>query len=318
MNTAKSKPEGPKTGLRLFFDRMFYKEVTIDLSEKQDGSEKRTIRKPRLTKTLLIVFAVLLVLGLSFIPFNYSKPVRWLWGEFFDSFVALFRPNPLRTETPAGWWAFSWNSFALGIHITMVNAEPFFQIIEICFLGTVLGAILAIPVYYLCANNVTRNPFLRLPVKIFNDFLRCIPMFILCILFSLMLGTGTVVPSILAIGLFSLGIIYQMMYEYIETLDMRPFESMRACGAGALQSVRLGLHPEVKPMFFAYTIYTFEINIRASVILSYVGLTSTYMNALQSFIESGWYDYVGAMLLPLFVVVALLQLISNSMVRRLR
>jgi phosphonate transport system permease protein len=33
----------------------------------------------------------------------------------------------------------------------------------------------------------------------------------------------------------------------------------------------LGLHPEIKPMFLANFLYTFEINIRASIILGYVG-----------------------------------------------
>ncbi len=109
-----------------------------------------------------------------------------------------------------------------------------------------------------------------------------------------------------------------MRYEYLETLNRRPFESIRSCGGTNLQSVFLGLHPEVKPMFFAYSIYTLEINIRASVVLGYVGISSTYRNALEIFIENAWYDYVGARILPLFFVVAVLQIVSNTLVRKLR
>ena len=77
---------------------------------------------------------------------------------------------------------------------------------------------------------------------------------------------------------------YQMMYEYIETLEMSPFEGIRSCGGTNLQCVNVGLHPEVKPMFFAYFIYSLEINIRASVILSYVGFGG-YVKTLQNNID---------------------------------
>ena len=301
-----------------WLDHCFYKEVKVDLSEKQDGSLVKTIRKPRLTKMILITLAVLIVLGVSFIPFNYTTSVRFTWASFWENFVSLFTPSEFRTKDSSGWWKFGWESFTVGIKTTTMTAQPFIQIFEICFLGTLLGALLSIPVYYLCANNVNPNPYTRNIIKIFNDFLRCIPMFILCVIFSLIFGSGTIFPAVLAIALFSLGIMYQMMYEYIETLNMQPFESIRSTGANNLQSVNVALHPEIKPMFFAYFIYTLEINIRASVVLSYVGLSSTYMNALQYYIDSHWYDYVGTMLIPLFIIVASLQIISNTLVRKLR
>lgn len=299
-------------------DACFYKNVSVDLSEEQDGSNVKVIRKPRITKTILILLAVALVVGLSFIPFNYQNRLKINWVAFGENFRDMFTPNQYRTENWSGWWKFAWESFAKGIHTPLINSSPFLQIFSLNFVATSLGAILAIPVYYLCANNVNHNPFVRVPVKIFYDFLRCIPMFIICVIFGLVMGSGNTLPSVLAVAVFTLGIMYQMMYEYLETLNMRPFESMRACGANNLQSVSLGLHPEVKPMFFAYSIYALEINIRASVVLSYVGITSTYLNSLQIFIENGWYDYVGAMLVPLFIVVASLQLISNTLVRKLR
>lgn len=299
-------------------ERLFYKHVDIDLSEAQDGSNVKTIRKPRKTKVILILVAILVVLGVSFIPFNYDNDVHIKWNYFFRCFKEMFTPNELRTKTAAGWWSFSWNSFAVGINSTLVNSTSFLQIFEICFIGTFLGGILSIPVYYACAHNVNKNPYFRIPFKLFNNFLRCVPMFIFCIMFGMLMGSGNILPAILAIGVFSLGIMYQMMYEYLETLNMRPFESMRSGGASNLQSVWLGLHPEVKPMFFAYWLYTLEINIRASVILSYVGITSTFINSLQTYIQYGWYDYVGAMVVPLFLVVATLQIVSNVLVRKLR
>lgn len=300
-----------------WWDSCFYKNVEVDLSDAQDGSDMHTIRKPRKTKAILITLIFLTVVGVSFIPFKFGK-VTWMWDVFGQSFVALFTPVASRTGDSAGWWQFAWTSFAIGIESPLANTSPFLTIFEICFIGTTIGAVLSIPVYYLCANNVNHNTPSRMIVKIFNDFLRCIPMFILCIFFSLIMGIGNILPAVVAIAIFSLGIMYQMMYEYIETLNMQPFESIRSAGANNLQAVNLSLHPEIKPMFFAYFIYTLEINIRAAVILSYAGVGGTYMSALQTYIENGWYDYVGAMLVPLFIVVATLQIVSNTLVRKLR
>ena len=306
------------TAWHRFWDKAFYKEIQIDLSDAQDGSNVKAVRKPRLTRTILILLALALVVALATIPLNTANRVRWNWSYFFGQFAKMFTPSPLRTANAAGWWGFAWESFAIGIRTPLVNAQPFLHIFCINFVGTVIGCLLSVPVYYLCANNVNHNKGLRLTVKVVNDVLRCIPMFILCVIFSLIFGSGVALPCILAISLFTLGIMYQMMYEYLETLNMKPFESMRSCGANNLQSVALGLHPEVKPMFFAYAIYVLEINIRASVVLSYVGLTSTYMNALQTYIENNYLDYIGAMLVPLFIVVATLQIISNTLVRKLK
>lgn len=321
-NAADAKKKARKEKFRAspfgkWLDSCFYQNVTIDLSEAQDGSDMKTIRKPRPTKAILIAVLFLTVVGISFIPFKFG-PVKWQWGTFGNSFATLFTPNANRTVDSAGWWSFAWTSFAIGINSALANSSPFLTIFEICFLGTTIGAVLAIPIYYLCANNVNHNTPSRLIVKIFNDFLRCIPMFILCVFFSMIMGIGNILPAVVAISIFSLGIMYQMMYEYIETLNMQPFESIRSAGANNLQAVNLSLHPEIKPMFFAYFIYTLEINIRGAVVLSYAGVSGTYMSALQAYIENGWYDYVGAMLFPLFIVVAILQLVSNSMVRKLR
>ena len=70
-------------------------------------------------------------------------------------------------------------------------------------------------------------------------------------------------------------------------------------------------------MFFANVLYTFEINIRASVILGYVG-AGGYGYALKNNYASGYYDKIGAMMIPLFIEVIFLQIISNMLGRKSR
>jgi phosphonate transport system permease protein len=212
-----------------------------------------------------------------------------------------------RTIDSAGWWAYSWKMFS----------TQFIMLFEVCFLGTFLGCIFSIPLYYLCSRNVVHSPWIYQTTRIINDVLRTIPMFMTCMFINQFFGTGNTIDGVLAIAFFTAGIMYQMMYEYIETLEMSPFEAVRSCGGTNLQCINLGLHPEIKPMFFAYSIYTLEINIRASVILSYVGFGG-FVKILIDNIDQGYYDYAGAMLLPLFLIVIVLQFVSNTLVRKLR
>lgn len=289
-----------------WWEKISTKHVEVDLSLNQDGSMMRSIAKKRPIGLIAGLLLALVLFACCFIPLNY-RTVFWNPTSFWSAIKALFTPNPLRTKTTEGWWLYSWKEFT----------TEFAHLFYVCFLGTVLGALVAIPVYYLCAHNVTRSPWIHQPVRIFNDFLRTIPIFLIGLFISQIFSTGNSINSVLTIAVFTLGVMYQMMYEYIETLEMSPFEGIRSCGGTNLQCVNVGLHPEVKPMFFAYFIYSLEINIRASVILSYVGFGG-YVKTLQNNIDMGYYDWAGAMLVPLFIVVVILQFTSNTLARKLR
>ena len=118
---------------------------------------------------------------------------------------------------------------------------------------------------------------------------------------------------------FTLGIIYKIMYEYIETLDMSPFEAIYSAGGMRFQAVTLGLHPSIKPMFLANMLYVFEMNIRGSLILGYAGIIDSLGYKIQDWAHDAM-DYwkIGVVLVPLFVLVFALQLLSNYIGRKMR
>lgn len=163
---------------------------------------------------------------------------------------------------------------------------------------------------------MARNPFIYQPVRIVNDLIRTLPTLLLAVFAVLIWGYSSL-SGIMAMIVFTLGIMYQLMYEYIETLEMSPFEAIRSAGGNQLQSVHLSLHPEIKPMFLANFLYTFEINIRASVILGYVG-AGGFGYEMEQRIEAEQYDRVGALLVPLFVLVCVLQIVTNVVSRKMR
>ena len=161
------------------------------------------------------------------------------------------------------------------------------------FIATVLGTIIAFPLFLIASRNVVVHPYIYQPVRFLVDFIRTIPTYILAILCTVFFGLGET-AGIWAMAIFTLGIMFKLMYEYIDTCDMNPFEASISTGATRMKAFNVALMPEVKPMFFSNFIYTFELNIRASVILGFVGaggIGQMLSNAMIYF-KNSWYNVI--------------------------
>lgn len=291
--------------IKCWSDAVWYENRKVDLSIKQDGSDIRSIRKKRPIAPIAGVLLVLLLIYLSCLTINVSR-LKISWAGAIDIVASLFTPKRTSLVNWDNWWDYLWTK----------SVPLIWQTVEMCFIATVIGSLIAIPIYYLSARNVARNPFIYQPVRIVNDLIRTLPTLLLAVFAELIWGYSSL-SGIMAMIVFSLGIMYQLMYEYIETLEMSPFEAIRSAGGSQLQSVHMSLHPEIKPMFFANFLYTFEINIRASVILGYVG-AGGFGYEMEQRIEAEQYDRVGALLIPLFVLVCILQISTNIVSRKMR
>jgi phosphonate transport system permease protein len=294
-----------KVKAKAFNDKIWYRQVTIDISSSQDGSAMRVLTKKRPIAPILAILIIIALVVASQFVINFTR-LKISWKGMGDIIVALFTPMKYSTDTMDGWWSYM-GSTAIPL---------IWNTTEMCILATVVGAILSIPIYYLSAHNVAKSPWVYQPVRIFNDLLRTIPEMLFAIFARFFFGYGSF-SGMVAMAVFSLGIMYQLMYEYIETLEMSPFEAISAAGGRNLQNVHLGLHPEIKPMFFANLLYTLEINIRASVILGYVGCGG-FGYEMKEKIDLSQYDKVGALLVPLFFLVLALQITTNVVSRKLR
>lgn len=289
-----------------FVDKYFYYDVTVDLSEAHDGSCTRTIRKKKPIALIVSLAAVVLLLIGCLFTIDYKTFSGFKWDQLGAIFTKMFSPLPNSLKTWDAYWDYMGGTAIKDIWTTN----------EMCFLGTIIGCVLSVPIYYLCAQNINKNRVLRGTVRTINDILRTVPQLVMALILRLFFG-ASLVTGVLSIAIFTLGIMYQMMYEYVETVEMSPFEAIRSNGGGTIQCILLGIHPQVQPMFFANVLYTFEINVRASVILGYVG-AGGYGYALKNNYASGYYDKIGAMMIPLFVEVIFLQIISNMLGRKSR
>jgi len=128
---------------------------------------------------------------------------------------------------------------------------------------------------------------------------------------------GSLVCSLVAISIFTFGIVAKMIYEKIETVDMGPFEAAEAIGATRLKAFIVAIIPQILPSYLSNCLYCFEINVRYAAILGYVGAGGIGLVLNE---KIGWreYDKVGMILLMLFVTVIIIEYISKHIRGKLR
>ncbi len=238
-----------------------------------------------------------LFFGLCFIFLPMNNKVRF--DQLGNIVSQLFVPSKWSLKTSEAWWNYLWT----------VAVTKIWQTVEMIFVATVFGTLLAVPFYLLAASNITRSKAVNQLIRILVNIIRTIPTFVLAIVGAIFYGYSET-AGVFAMTLFTFGIIFKLMYEYIETVDMNPFEVAISNGGTRLSAYALSIHPQVNPMFISNFIYTFEINIRASVVLGFVG-AGGIGQLLSDAMEATQYDKIGAILVPLLVVVFVLQLVST-------
>ena len=191
------------------------------------------------------------------------------------------------------------------------------ETIYIAVLGTVLGALIAIPLSFLAAGNLMRRnalgTLLYFAVRMALSIIRAVPTLVWAIVYVVAIGIGPF-PGVLAVTTFSVGLIGKLFSEAIEAVDWGQVDALTATGANPVQVVLHGVVPQVTPYMVAHVIYTFEVNIHSSTYLGLVGA-----GGLGLILE----QYVGLFLYPdlamwLIVVVIMTTAIdySSAAIRR--
>jgi phosphonate transport system permease protein len=86
------------------------------------------------------------------------------------------------------------------------------------------------------------------------------------------------VPAMIAVAFHTAGALGKLFSEVNENADADPIEGLESCGANWLQRMRFGVLPQVLPNYLSYFMLRFEINVRASAILGFVGPAASERN----------------------------------------
>ena len=144
------------------------------------------------------------------------------------------------------------------------------ETIAMAFLGTLMGTVVAFPLSFFAAKNMTRSRPLQFGTRRFADLLRSFDYLIWALIFVRAIGLGPL-AGIMAIAIVETGTFIKLYSEAIENLDRKQIDGINAAGGNGLQRIGFGVLPQVLPMMLSNTLYMFEHNVRSASILGIVG-----------------------------------------------
>lgn len=182
------------------------------------------------------------------------------------------------------------------------------ETVNIAVFGTLIGAVIALPLAILCAKNTTPNAGVRAVALTVSAASRSVTSLIWALLLVQVVGPGAL-AGILAVGIRSVGMIAKIMYETIEELDQKPISAIKSTGASDAQIFLYGYFPQLRSAFVGITVYRWEINIRESTILGLVGGGGIGFLLNSSINRLAW-DQVSLILIIILACVFLAEVVS--------
>jgi len=246
---------------------------------------------------LILIFFVLLGSGF------YTADDRNA-GSFWDGISNIFDfPTEVLSEAEA--------KLALMPSNLVKFSGALIETVNIAAAATLLASICAIFLAFLSTRGLAKWPRMIPVFRRVMDILRAIPEIVIALVLIFILGGGPV-PAMIAIWLHTVGALGKLFSEVIENADLKPVEGLESVGAGWLQRMWVGVLPQVAPNFLSYALLRFEINVRASAILGFVGaggIGYELKNAISW--GTGRYDEAAAIFVLLFLTIILFDQVSS-------
>lgn len=228
--------------------------------------------------------------------------------------VIKFDILPLFSDTTRGWFIVS-QFFAPDWGYLGRVVAPLLDTLAIAVVASSFGCVLALGAAMLASKVTTRNTVVYRAAKAVLSVLRSLPDVVWGMLFVAFVGVGAL-AGMLALVAFNLGIIAKLTAETIDAVDPGPLEAADAAGANAVQRARVAVVPQILPNFASYALYVFELNVRASVVLGFVGAGGIGTLIAVELARFN-YDNLSAIIVVLFVVVFAIDQFSGFLRRRL-
>jgi phosphonate transport system permease protein len=193
--------------------------------------------------------------------------------------------------------------------------DGFLETLQMAVMSTIAGALVAFPLALFNSKLGAPSRVAYSAVKLFNNIIRSIPDLLWALLFVAAVGVGAL-PGILALFFFSIGVVTKLTSDTIDGIDHGPVEAARASGASHLQMLRTAVLPQVLPAYTSFSMYCFELNLRASAVLGFVGAGG--IGAVINFYRGqGQWDRVWGVVVGFLIVVIVVERISMALRRRL-
>lgn len=184
------------------------------------------------------------------------------------------------------------------------------ETLAIVFLATALSVALSIPVALFSATPTTTGRTAKWVARTVTVLARAIPDLVLAIIFLRMFGLGPA-AGILAMGIHSVGMIARLYGDAIEELDDGPRQSVESVGGTRRQQITASIPQVLMPQIIATALHRFDINLRTSVLLGYVGVGGIGL-AISDSLRVLNYQRGMALAVIVLVLCILIELISGA------
>ncbi|MFC2949891.1 phosphonate ABC transporter, permease protein PhnE [Virgibacillus sediminis] len=144
------------------------------------------------------------------------------------------------------------------------------ETLAMAFLGSILGLIIALPLSFMAAKNTAPSKPIFHFSRVALSFVRSLPEIVIGLVLLTTLGLGPF-PAVLAIMFHNIGVLGKLVSELIEAADPGPQEAMKAVGAGNGIAYLFSILPQIWPNVLSQFFYRFEVAIRTSLILGFIG-----------------------------------------------
>ncbi|MDZ5810425.1 phosphonate ABC transporter, permease protein PhnE [Halorubrum sp. AD140] len=178
---------------------------------------------------------------------------------------------------------------------------PLIETVHIAALGTVGALVLTIPVALLAAENTTPNAATYWLGKLIVTVSRSVNTIIWALIFVVVFGSGPLAGAV-AIAFRSIGFLGKLLGEEIEEIDFGQVEAVRAAGASPAQVLTYGILPQVKPALVGLSVYRWDINVRESTILGFVGAGGIGVELFRAVNAFAWQSVAMILIIILGVV----------------
>jgi phosphonate transport system permease protein len=206
-------------------------------------------------------------------------------------------------------WPIAWGFYPEGVH------QPLLDSLHIATLGTVLAVLMAVPVAFLAASNVTPFPWLNYGAKLILVSARSVNTLIWALLFVAILGPGALAGT-LAIAFHSIGFTGKLLGEALEQANRGSIEALEASGAPWLAIALKGYWPQVRPAFWGIVLFRWDINVRESAVLGFVGAGGVGM-ALDTALNLFQWERAAMILIAIFAVVLAAEVATTQLRKRI-
>ncbi|MCV0395166.1 MAG: phosphonate ABC transporter, permease protein PhnE [Rhizobiaceae bacterium] len=185
------------------------------------------------------------------------------------------------------------------------------ETLNIAAVATLIGGIAAVMLSLLATRGLARWPRAIPLVRRVMDVMRAIPEVVIALVLIFVLGGGPV-PAMIAIVIHTAGALGKLFSEVNENVDLKPVEGLASTGSTWMQRMWLGVIPQVAPNWLSYALLRFEINVRASAILGFVGAGGIGQE-LRVAISwgTGRYDAAAAIFILLFLTIVTIDQLSS-------